>query len=269
MDDDRAGVATRFRVTVRSRPGSLITRSRIRILPSPEGAERYLAVNKPAGRVVHGKGGLLEELRASVVKDLALVHRLDRETPGVLLLARDAAALRAAHAAWARDVTKVYLARTRGVPSPPNGVVTAPVLEHRTAKPELFRRALTAAYGPARAGHLLAGRRVGAIPPVPPPGRTAIHPAGRPAATAYHVVEVRGETALVELVPETGRMHQLRVHLAHLGTPLLGDRLYDAGRGPETPSPLLHASRLVWKNPPGRPEGCAWVWEAPLPAEAE
>jgi tRNA pseudouridine32 synthase/23S rRNA pseudouridine746 synthase len=79
-------------------------------------------------------------------------------------------------------------------------------------------------------------------------------------------VEDHGATALVELVPETGRMHQLRVHLAHLGTPLLGDSLYDAGCGPETPPPLLHASRLVWKNPPGRPEGSAWIWEAPLPA---
>ena len=243
-----------------------MTDTRLEILPSPEGAESYLAVNKPAGRVVHGKGGLLEELRATAGEDLALVHRLDRETSGVLLFARGASALRAAHAAWARDVTKVYLARTRSVPSPAEGVVTVPVLEHRTSKPELLRRALRAAYGPARAGYLLAGRRVGAVPAVPPPGRTAVHPAGRVAATAYRVVEDHGATALVELVPETGRMHQLRVHLAHLGTPLLGDSLYDAGCGPETPPPLLHASRLVWKNPPGRPEGRAWIWEAPLPA---
>ncbi len=246
-----------------------MTDTGIEILPSPEGAERYVAVNKPAGRVVHGKGGVLEELRASMGRDLALVHRLDRETSGVLLFARGAAALRAAHAAWTRDVTKIYLARTRGVPSPREGVVTAPVLEHRTSKPKLLRRALEAAYGPARAGHLLAGRRVGAIPAIPPPGRTAIHPAGRPAATAYRVVKTRGSTALVELVPGTGRMHQLRVHLVHLRAPLLGDRLYDPGHGPETPPPLLHASRLVWKNPPGQPAGSAWVWEAPLPSEAE
>jgi len=242
-----------------------MTDTRLEILPSPEGAESYLAVNKPAGRVVHGKGGLLEELRAREGEDLALVHRLDRETSGVLLFARGAAALRAAHAAWS-DVTKVYLARTRGVPSPPEGVVTVPVLEHRTSKPELLRRALKAAYGPARAGHLLSGRRVGAIPAVPSPGRTSVHPAGRPAATAYRVVEDRGATAMVELVPETGRMHQLRVHLAHLGTPLLGDRLYDAGWSLETPAPILHASRLVWTNPPGRPAGTAWSWDAPLPA---
>jgi tRNA pseudouridine32 synthase/23S rRNA pseudouridine746 synthase len=241
----------------------------IEILPSPEGAGDYLAVNKPAGRVVHGKDGVLEELRAATGEDLALVHRLDRETSGVLLFARSPAALRAAHAAWARDVTKIYLARTRGVPSPPDGFVNAPVLEHRTSKPELLRRALKAAYGPARAGHLLAGRRVGAIPPIPPPGRSAVHPAGRPAATAYRVVQDCGATALVELIPETGRMHQLRVHLAHVGTPLLGDCLYDPRYGPETPAPLLHANRLVWKNPPGRPEGSTWIWEAPLPAMAK
>jgi tRNA pseudouridine32 synthase/23S rRNA pseudouridine746 synthase len=245
-----------------------VTPSGIAFLPSPEGAERYLAVNKPAGRVVHGKGGLLEELREATGENLALVHRLDRETSGALLFARDAEALRAAHAAWARDVTKVYLAKTRGVPSPPEGVVNAPVLEHRTSKPELLRRALKAAYGPARAGHLLTGRRVGAIPAVPPPGRTAVHPAGRPAATAYRVVEDRGATALVELVPETGRMHQLRVHLLALGTPILGDRFYDPAAVAGAPAPLLHALRLVWKSPPGRPEGSAWIWEAPPPEAA-
>ena len=108
----------------------------------------------------------------------------------------------------------------------------APLLEHRTSRPDLLKRAVKAAYGPSRAGHLLSGRRVLAIQPLPPPGRTAVHPAGRPAATRYRVLEDRGATALVELVPETGRMHQLRVHLLHLGTPLLGDPAYDPGRKP-------------------------------------
>jgi 23S rRNA-/tRNA-specific pseudouridylate synthase len=238
------------------------------VLPSPAGAERYLALNKPAGRIVHGRDGLLEELRAATGEDLALVHRLDRETSGVLLFARDRDALRAAHAAWPNDVTKTYVARTRGVPSPPEGVVNMPVLENRSSRPEMLRRALKAAYGGSRAGHLVTGRRVGAIPPIPPPGRTAVHPAGRPASTAYRVLEDHGATALVELVPLTGRMHQLRVHLAHLGTPLLGDPLYDPARHPDGPTPHLHASRLVWKNPPGRPEGSAWTWESPPRAAA-
>src|ERR1039457_2201735 len=75
------------------------------ILPSPPGADAYLAV----------------------------VHRLDKETSGVLLLARNAEALRAAHAVWRRDVVKTYLAVTRGVPSPAEGRVGAPPLENRPA----------------------------------------------------------------------------------------------------------------------------------------
>jgi 23S rRNA-/tRNA-specific pseudouridylate synthase len=242
--------------------------SGIAILPSPEGAERYVAVNKPAGRVVHGRNGLAEELRAATGEDLSLVHRLDRETSGVLLLARDADALRAAHAAWPRDVTKVYLARTRGVPSPSSGRIELPLLEHRSGKPELLRRAMKAAYGPARAGHLLSGRRVGDLPAVPPPGRTRVHPGGRPARTDYTVLSDDGKTALVELVPHQGRMHQIRVHLLALGTPIFGDRFYDPEAVPGTPPPLLHAFRIVWSNPPGRPAGSAWIWEAPPPAAA-
>jgi 23S rRNA-/tRNA-specific pseudouridylate synthase len=239
----------------------------VRVLPTPPGAEAYLAIDKPAGEAVHGAHGLLGPLRERFGAGLALVHRLDKETSGVLLLARTPEALRAALAAWPVSVTKTYRAVTRGVPSPKEGVVTEKLLENRTGKPELLRRALRAAYGPARAGHLLSGRRVGAIPPVPPPGRTAVHPAGRPASTAWRLLEDRGETALVELTPRTGRMHQLRVHLAALGTPLLGDPLYDAGRSRETPAPVLHAVRLVWKGPPGFPGG-AWTWETPGPATA-
>lgn len=236
------------------------------ILPSPPGADAYLAVDKRPGIAVHGPGGLLGALRARFGAELALVHRLDKEASGVLLLARNADALRAAHAAWPTNVVKTYLAVTRGVPDPPEGRVDAPLLEHHTSRPDLLKRAVKAAYGPSRAGHLLSGRRVLAIQPLPPPGRTAVHPAGRPAATRYRVLEDRGAAALVELVPETGRMHQLRIHLLHLGTPLLGDPAYDPGRKGGDPPPLLHAVRLVWTDPPGMPRGTTWTWEAPPPA---
>ncbi len=239
----------------------------MRFLPTPRGAEGYVGVDKPSGVAVHGPNGLLHALRKTFGEGLSLVHRLDKETSGVLLLAKTPEALRAALDAWPTSVTKTYRAVTRGVPSPPEGVVAEKLLENRTGKPELLKRALKAAYGPARTGHLLAARRVGAIPPIPPPGRTAVHPAGREARTAYRVLEDRGETALVELRPETGRMHQLRVHLAHLGTPLLGDPLYDASRTPGTPAPVLHAARLVWADPPGAPGG-AWTWEAAPPGPA-
>jgi tRNA pseudouridine32 synthase/23S rRNA pseudouridine746 synthase len=239
----------------------------VRFLPTPRGAEGYVAVDKPSGVAVHGPNGLLEELRGKFGAGVALVHRLDKETSGVLLVAKTPEALRVALDAWPLFVTKTYRAVTRGVPDPPEGVVTEKLLEHRTGKPELLKRALKAAYGPARTGHLLSGRRVGAIPPLPAPGRTAVHPAGREARTAYRVLEARGATALVELTPGTGRMHQLRVHLAHMGTPLLGDPLYDAARTAATPAPVLHAARLVWTAPPGAPSG-AWTWEAPPPAAA-
>jgi 23S rRNA-/tRNA-specific pseudouridylate synthase len=231
-------------------------------LPSPPGARAYLALEKPPGRAVHGKNGLLEEARAELGADVHLVHRLDRDTSGVLLLARSRAALAAAHAAWPKDVTKIYLARTRGVPSPREGAVELPLLENRTGKPELLRRALRAAYGPARAGHLLSGRRVRAIPPLPARGTTAVHPAGRPARTGYRVVEDDGVTALVELSPREGRMHQLRVHLAAIGTPVLHDRLYDAGAAEADAPPLLHLARLEWRDPPGEAPGVVWSWES-------
>ena len=239
------------------------------ILPSPPGADAYLAIDKPPGTAVHGRGGLLGRLREKFGAELALVHRLDKETSGVLLFARSPGALRAAHAAWPTNVVKTYLAVTRGVPVPPEGRVDAPLLEHRTSRPELLKRAVVAAYGPSRAGHLLLGRRVLAIPPLPPPGRTAVHPAGRPAATRYRLLEDRGATALVELVPETGRMHQLRIHLLALGAPLLGDPAHDPARESGDPPPLLHAARLVWMDPPGMPGGTIWTWEAPPPARSD
>lgn len=229
----------------------------LRFLPSP--TPDFLALDKPAGRVVHGPGGLLAQVRGEV-GDIALVHRLDRETSGVLLFAKTREALARAHAAWPTHVTKTYLARTRGVPSPPEGTVDAPLLENRTGKPKLLERALRAAYGASRAGHLLSGRRVRAIPEIPPPGRASAHPAGRPARTDYRVIADEGSTAIVELCPREGRMHQIRVHLASLGTPLLGDRFYDERAAGETP--FLHALRITWRDPPGMPPGTLWIFEA-------
>ena len=117
---------------------------------------------------------------------------------------------------------------------------------------------MKAAYGPARAGNLLAGKKVGAIPPLPPPGRSSCHPAGRLASTAYRVLESKRGLSLVEIRPAGGRMHQIRVHLLALGTPIEGDPLYDEACSASA-EPFLHAFRLTWRNPPGG-EAPQWSW---------
>lgn len=234
----------------------------LRALPVPAGAEAYLAFDKEAGRNAHGFGGLLEEARRDLGGDLRLVHRLDRMTSGLLLLARGEDALRTAHAAWATRVTKTYLGVTRGVPGEGEGTIDLPLLEHRSGRPWLLTRALRAAYGPDRAARLLRGEALVGIPPVPPPARCAAHPAGRLALTRWRVLETRGDGALLELQPETGRMHQLRVHLAALGHPLRNDPLYDPAADPAGPPPFLRAVRIVWEEPPGA-SSAAWTFEAP------
>lgn len=234
----------------------------LRLLPVPAGAEAYVALDKEAGQAAHGPGGLLGEARAALGAQLHLVHRLDRLTSGLLLLARGDEALRAAHDAWPTRVSKTYLGLVRGVPPASEGAIDLPLLEHRSSRPFLLERALRAAYGSDRAARLLRGEAVPGIPPVPPPARCAVHPGGRPALTRWRALARRGDDTLLELSPRTGRMHQLRVHLAAIGHPLRDDPLYDPAAD-LTGAFLLRSVRLVWETPPGGPEGGAWTFEAP------
>ena len=203
---------------------------------------RFLAIDKPSGwLVVPGRGA--ERDTPTVVRHVAaqrggerlwVVHRLDRETSGVLLLARDAASHRVANRAFARrEVQKRYLAVVDGSPSPAAGRVEAPLA------PDPRRR---------RRGCMVVATE-----------------GGKPALTAYRVIRVLGEgrAAFVELRPKTGRTHQLRVHLASLGHPVLQDARY--GRVDEA-LPVdrlaLHAASL------GIPS-LALDISAPLPPELE
>jgi len=234
-------------------------------LPSPRGAAGlFLAFDKPFGRPCHGPGSFLSDVRSVHGGEWTLAHRLDRDTSGVLLLARGDEALRLAHAAWGASVTKVYAAIVRGAPPGDEGVVDAPLVENRTERPDRLRRGLAAAYGPARTGLLLAGRPVPGVPPIPPPGRSAVHPAGRAASTRWRVLARRAEGTLLEVEPMQGRMHQIRVHLAHVGCPILGDRLYDRRRTPLDAAPFLRAIRLTWSRPPGPEAPPEWRWEVPV-----
>jgi 23S rRNA pseudouridine1911/1915/1917 synthase len=195
--------------------------------------DRVLVVSKPAGLVTHparghdtgtlvnallGRGGALAGLGTTRP---GIVHRLDKDTSGLLLVAKDDAAHAHLVAALrARQVERRYLALIRGRPAAPSGTVDAPVGRHPRHRKLM-----------------------------------AVVPEGRPAVTHYRTVAASDEVTLVDVSLETGRTHQIRVHLSHLGHPVVGDRAY-GGRGePATrlglDRPFLHSWRLAFPHPDG------------------
>ena len=197
-----------------------------------------IVVNKPAGLVVHpGAGnprgtlqnGLLHrfpELQA--VPRFGLVHRLDAGTTGLLLVARTAAAhQRLTRDLQGRRIRREYRAVTRGCPVA-GGTIDQPLGRHPRDRL-----------------------------------RMAVHPGGRGAVTHYRVLERFPGNAFVAVRLETGRTHQIRAHLAHVGYPLVGDSLYSRG-GNGFGRPALHAGLLGARHPATDRE-CSF--EAPLPAD--
>jgi 23S rRNA pseudouridine1911/1915/1917 synthase len=167
--------------------------------------DHLLLVNKPAGMVVHPSyghesGTLVNALlgHCPQLMDLdgperaGIVHRLDKDTSGIIVVAKTAEVREALQRQFKRrSVKKTYLALVEGHPEPPQGVIDAPVGRDKRQRK-----------------------------------RMAIVRSGRAALTAYRVIEQFEEHSLVELQPESGRTHQLRVHLAWLGCPVVGDRVY-------------------------------------------
>jgi RluA family pseudouridine synthase len=216
--------------------------------------EDILVVNKPAGVLVipdrAGRGGILRLLRAKLAlsdeQELRLVHRIDRDTSGALLIARHIHAQRALVEQFQkRRIVKKYLALVAGQPGTEGGTI-----DQRIAA---------------------AGRA----------GRYRVDPAGKRAITKWRVVRRFAGFCLLECRPVTGRTHQIRVHLQHAGLPLAVDPVYGGGeslrlsqfksgykrstRRPETPlirRLTLHAHSLRFAHPAA---GQVMQVEAPLP----
>lgn len=186
-------------------------------------------VNKPAGLTVHpGAGhpsGTLANAVLAHVPDLAgisgvlrpgIVHRLDKDTSGLIVIAKREHVLRALQGAiQARTVTRAYLALVHGRLASGEGTIEAPIGRHPRHRQ-----------------------------------RMAVVPTGRPAVTRYRVRERFPSATLVEASLLTGRTHQIRVHFAHIGHPVVGDPVY--GRGRETwgmTRQALHAYRLAFTHP--------------------
>ena len=215
-----------------------------------------IVVDKPAGVAAHPGTGipdgasLIERVQAMLggnpetswggeVFSPALVHRLDKETSGVLLVAKTGPALRALTAAL-RDgqFRKKYMALVAGHPRPASGVIDAALARDDSASG--------------------AKSRV-----------TEDEASGKHSVTRYKTVRTVGDFALLEVIIDTGRMHQIRAHLAHIGHPIVGDTRYDKPSDARAKMKalglkrmFLHAAELSWESGSERR-----TYRAPLPEE--
>lgn len=205
-----------------------------------------IALNKPPGLSSQGGRGqvnTLDEMLAAFAKSNGnrprLVHRLDRDTSGVILTARtQPAASFLGKAMMGRRVQKTYLALVAAPPEPASANIEAPLRRVEQGR-EAYMQVCA-----------------------------ADHPDAEAASSWYRTLAKGDGVTLVELRPRTGRMHQLRVHLAHIGRPILGDARYGGAltaAGGAVPRLMLHAAKLKFPHP----EGGHLEITAPIPADMQ
>lgn len=190
----------------------------------------FLVVEKPSGVVTqpgkgHEKDSLLNALfvdYGNLLQNLGeargwgLLHRLDRETSGLVLVAlRNASYEHLLQQFRDRKVQKIYWAIVAGHPRPAQGVIQKPIAE------------------------VVAGRK-----------KAVLTRTGQQAITAYRVLQESEDVSLIEARPKTGRLHQIRIHMADLGCPVLGEDTYARGVAlPRVPRLCLHAASLSFLHP--------------------
>lgn len=201
-----------------------------------EWVENYLKapqIQVSKGEEAHGTRDTLDT-HDTFLERAGIVHRLDKETSGILIVAKTPESFENLQKQFKnRTVKKKYIALVHGIVEPPDGEIAAPV------------------------GRLPWNRK-----------RFGVVAGGREAVTRYRVISnFQEEMSLVELYPETGRTHQIRVHLKHIGHPVFADPLY-AGRKTARndravlPRVFLHASFIRFSHPAS---GVTVTYESPLP----
>ena len=206
-----------------------------------------LVLDKAAGMVVHPGAGNQEHTLVNALLNHCttlsgiggkerpgIVHRLDKETSGCMVGAKNDTAHRELSKQFAaRTMKKTYLALVAGRLKKNSGTIDAPIGRHPVDRQRMSISKTSR---------------------------------GRSAVTDYRVLRSGQETSLVECVLHSGRTHQIRVHLHHLGNPVLGDKLYRAKTAKNFPRQMLHAWRLGFTHP----RTAEWMeFEAPLPADFE
>jgi 23S rRNA pseudouridine1911/1915/1917 synthase len=203
--------------------------------------EDLLVLDKPPGLVVHPGAGNPEHTLVNALlhhcrhlsgiggkQRPGIVHRLDKDTSGCLVVAKNDITHRALARQFAgREVTKIYLALARGTLKKLSGTIEMPVGRHPVQRKKMH-----------------------------------VAPRGRLAKTDYRVLKSLGKISLVQCVLHTGRTHQIRVHLAYLGHAVVGDSLY--GSKGEAPRQMLHAWKLGFAHPRTEEQ---LLFEAPIPPD--